>query len=841
MSRPERSPMHWPTFPDIPIYLDTGSSRAAAKSYGTTPTTPTTPEILPQGRPTYLSPAHINAPPISPAEPSPTTTIETSSDHRSVIWPIPEPPPEVITQQPRRPLLRFFPTDRPRVRLDESSSQAPQMSTDPEKQDHSDRKSRFGLGISDGPPRPPSIRIQPPPFDNEKVEPASNIAQRIEEKLWTYNSSGNVVERWLLEIVSWLISAVCMGAIIAVLVVLKDKPSSKWPFNSIGLTLNAFVSVLSRIAGAALLLPVAEALGQLKWSWFIRGDSKKMWDFEMFDNASRGPWGAFLLLIHTKGKTIAALGALVTIFALALDPFFQQVVSFPERWTLQDAHSSIARTVRYEPEFGVEYQNGIPIIQLDTVIQSVADPFFLDNGTKPMPFGNASRAEVPLSCPSSNCTWPSYETLGMCSQCVEAPELLNFTCMFTRVDWTSELNATESSYPNATVCGYFLNSTSETPILMSGYILGQDGKTKGEALLMRTLPLTTNSMRDPLYGDGSINFKDMRNPIVDALISSSTNIDDVYADEMPALHECVVSWCVKTIQSSYYLGTYEEEVTKVFLNETKGPYPYFTYEVPDEDIIMTDYIENVTISAPPTAQNFSQYGWGVNNSTQLYALMIFDRIFPSFTSVTNASAEPLLRWRTGHPTYVRTKILDFNPWLLPNNITHHMDRMVESITNAIRSSTSSESVFGQAFDNEIYVDVRWAWLSLPLILLFVSCVFLVSTVVKSATEKGQEELGDRDITLWSSRSLSETTSKIRFKGYPKNKSKELESQIICDARLEKFRECIYASYSEGAAEPTTTWVDLKLLPHPIAAIGRAISLQVAVIVRSEYRKMKSVE
>jgi hypothetical protein len=727
--------MHWPNFPDVPIYLDTGDNRSIAKTYGTTPTTPTTPEISTHGRPTYLSPAHINAPPVSSSEPSPTTTIETSSDHRSVIWPIPEPPPEVMTQQPRRPLLRFFPTDRPRVRLDTSLPQQPQQLSDPEKQDSTDRKSHRGLGISDGPPRPPSIRIQPPPFDSEKVEPASNIAQRIEEKLWSYNSSGNVIERWLLEIVSWLISAVCMGAIIAVLVVLKDKPSSKWPFDSIGLTLNAFVSVLSRIAGAALLLPVAEALGQLKWSWFIRGDSKKMWDFEMFDNASRGPWGAFLLLIHTKGKTIAALGALVTIFALALDPFFQQVVSFPTRWTLLETNSSIARVVRYEPVYHSDYENGIEMAMLDTDIQNVADLFFVANGTQAVPFGNGTRAEVPLSCPSSNCTWPSYETLGMCSQCADAPNLLDFACMLTRVDWTSTLSGNVSTYPNATVCGYFLNVTSEAPILMSGYIVDDDGN-KTEALMMRSLPLVTYPRRDPLWGDGSIHFKNVRNPVVDVLISSTAESADVYADKMPKLQECVLSWCVKTIQSSYDSGTYEEVVTDVFVNHTKGSYPWSTYDIPEEQVTYTDYLENVTFSEPAVDQNSSMYGWGLNNDTMLNTVVIFDRMFPSFTTHTNFTNIPVLRWRTGDFERVRTKLLDFNPWLLPNNITEHMERMAISITNAIRSSDSSSLVYGQAFDSEVYVKVTWGWLSLPLCLLFVSCVFLVSTVIKSATEKG---------------------------------------------------------------------------------------------------------
>lgn len=324
MSRPQKSPMHWPAFPDIPIYLDTGDERATAKTYGTTPTTPTTPDIVPPRRPTHLSPAHINAPPISPVEPSPTTTIETSSQ-RSIIWPIPEPPPEIQHQSDsRRPTLRFFPTQRPRVRLDNIPSlQIPSV----------DEKTPIsnihpGLGIINGPPKPPSIQISPP--INEKTDPSANIAQRIEETLWRYSASGNILKRWLLEVISWLFSAVCMAAVIGVLIHLKDEPLTKWTLaEKTGLTLNAYISILSKMAGAALILPVSEALGQLKWSWFLE-HSKQMWDFEIFDNASRGPWGSLLLLVRTKMRALAAVGALIMLCSLALDPFFQQVVDFPD-------------------------------------------------------------------------------------------------------------------------------------------------------------------------------------------------------------------------------------------------------------------------------------------------------------------------------------------------------------------------------------------------------------------------------------------------------------------------------------------------------------------------------
>ena len=749
LARRERSPTMankprgagpWPAYPDIPIYLDVQDDRSALKTYGTTPTTPTSPEVQMHTQPPRLDTTHLNA---EPAAICSATTIQTSSD-RSMIWPIPEPPPEVIQQeQARRPLLRFFPTDRPRVRLDGPSATATTNPTSQINEPKHKSKIDLGLGISNGPPKPPSIRIQPPVYENEKdnlkqkekakIESDSNIAQRIEEKLWTWNSSGNVIERWLLEMVSWLISAICMGAIIAVLVVLRDKPITKWPFDRIGLSLNTFVSVCSRIAGAALLLPVAEALGQLKWNWFINGGSKKMWDFEMFDNASRGPWGAFLLLIHTKGKTIAALGALVTIFCLALDPFFQQVVDLRSRWTLLPINSSIPRIVRYEPVYPVELVSGVPTSQNDPDLLAVADTFFLGNGTQPVLYGNGSLPNIPVSCPSSKCNWPRYETLGLCNQCAEVSQLLDFDCKFMRVDWTSNLNNNVSSYPNATVCGYFLNSTSKAPVLMSGYIADSANNSKNEALLMRTLPLVTNPDRASLWG-GSINFKDTRNPIVNVLISSTASAAEVYANKTPSLHECVLTWCVKTIESVYLQGTYHENVTNIYINETRGESPWFT-RVDSQGNAYTEYHSNVTINAPSTGQNFSKYGWGVRYLTMINTVEIFDRIFPSFTTAANASAGPLLRWRTGSPTIVRNRVLNWNPWLTPNNVTYHLDRLVGSMSDALRSTPSQELVYGQAFDRETYVFVRWSWLVLPVGLLLVSFIFLLATVVKSAVEK----------------------------------------------------------------------------------------------------------
>ncbi|ORY13276.1 hypothetical protein BCR34DRAFT_481322, partial [Clohesyomyces aquaticus] len=59
-------------------------------------------------------------------------------------------------------------------------------------------------------------------------------------------------------------------------------------------------SVFSAVAKAALILPVSEAIGQLKWMCFR--DESRLWGFLAFDGASRGPWGSLILLGTTRFK-----------------------------------------------------------------------------------------------------------------------------------------------------------------------------------------------------------------------------------------------------------------------------------------------------------------------------------------------------------------------------------------------------------------------------------------------------------------------------------------------------------------------------------------------------------
>jgi hypothetical protein len=239
------------------------------------------------------------------------------------------------------------------------------------------------------------------------------------------------------------------GAVIAILASLNNRPLARWP---LGLTV---ITVLSKVASAALILPISEAIGQLKWSWFHGDESKDAFDFEIFDKASRGAWGSVLLLVRTRGKSLAALGALLTVLLLAIDSFFQQVTELPERWT-ERGEGSIPKTIRYDPALVLAYESnafdGAPFVQANQDLVSALSPLFYgQDGIQRLPnSGNVTQVDIPISCPTSLCKWSPYLSLGVCSACSDVSDLLSYACLPMRMDWirNSTGPTTEHTYPN---------------------------------------------------------------------------------------------------------------------------------------------------------------------------------------------------------------------------------------------------------------------------------------------------------------------------------------------------------------------------------------------------------
>jgi hypothetical protein len=319
--------------------------------------------------------------------------------------------------------------------------------------------------------------------------------------------------------------------------------------------------------------------------------------------------------------------------------------------------------------------------------------------------------------------------------------MLEYACKISRFDWSSRspVYHDETKYPNTTMCGYFLNASSEFPVFMSGYSTTapsrSDNESQAEALLLRTLPLVKLVPDHQTLWGGSIHFKNVRNPLVDVIIVASDNAGNVFQNKVPVAHECVLSWCTKKIRSSYSFATYNEEILSTFINSTAGPDPWTSLPLPNSS---TDvyYNEDIVITSESSEKTY-----GMSNATHFHVWSTFLDIFPAFLTTANASEEPSLKYKTWSVLDSKpfTRKLKFNPWLSSNNVTRHFERMASSMTNLVRSSDSRESIVGSAYNKETFVHVQWAWLTFPFALLVLTLIFLVGTMRK--TSKGADETG----------------------------------------------------------------------------------------------------
>lgn len=111
---------------------------------------------------------------------------------------------------------------------------------------------------------------------------------------------------------------------------------------------NSFIGVLPTVGKASMMVPIAACLSQLKWRHYLRRPDR-LHSFQLFDDASRGPWGSMAMLFNMQRRALLACSlALVTLAALGIDPSAQQILDFPMRETeLRNATARLGRADNY--------------------------------------------------------------------------------------------------------------------------------------------------------------------------------------------------------------------------------------------------------------------------------------------------------------------------------------------------------------------------------------------------------------------------------------------------------------------------------------------------------------
>ncbi|KAI4182272.1 MAG: hypothetical protein L6R41_006081 [Letrouitia leprolyta] len=229
---------------------------------------------------------------------------------------------------------------------------------------------------------------------------------------------------WVWELVALLIAMACLVAIIVTVSTSHGKPLAKLP---LGITLNAAISIFSTIMKTTVLFCAAEIISQSKWLWFHR-QPQRLSDVELYDQASRGPWGALSMLWQVRCKYVStsegnerglklsrdssSLAALVILFSLGIDPFAQQLTHLQLESIAVDSEASI------------------PVQSLFSVYNCITNDCTSNN-----PLLNAESAvkaalvgskipETIASCPTGKCSWGPYQSLAVCHQCVDISDLV---------------------------------------------------------------------------------------------------------------------------------------------------------------------------------------------------------------------------------------------------------------------------------------------------------------------------------------------------------------------------------------------------------------------------------
>ena len=210
----------------------------------------------------------------------------------------------------------------------------------------------------------------------------------------------NIMRTWWLEISSCFLFLAAFAAIIATVYTFSGKRPPNWKY---GLTLNTFISIELVVLKAAMLLVVAEGLAQLKWRWFRH--ERALYDLTVYDDASRGPWGALLLLFKLRGRRLlSSLGALVILASLIIDPFVQQLVS------TQNCDVVVPHTDATIPR--TNYFNESSYTGADGSSASIG----LQNAVNAGVYSPGAIAA--FGCPTGNCTFTEpYSTFGYCGSC----------------------------------------------------------------------------------------------------------------------------------------------------------------------------------------------------------------------------------------------------------------------------------------------------------------------------------------------------------------------------------------------------------------------------------------
>ncbi|KAJ6008105.1 hypothetical protein N7540_012081 [Penicillium herquei] len=390
-------------------------------------------------------------------------------------------------------------------------------------------------------------------------------------------------------------------------------------------------------------------------------------------------------------------GAFLTIIALAVDPFAQQVLTFPVRSTEAANETASILSVHNYSSGVTEYHNGLSW----AYGLSISLPRAILSGVL------LSNTSLQPECSTGSCSYPGFVSLGVCGQCKDVTEQTIQDC---------KGDALEKEGSSWVISNSSINCTYISP---SGFNL---------TLNLNSITAFTEELQNLSFfavdywsaiSRFGVKTLDIDNPIT-SFIKISQNESILYtsnnftaAAPKPSLTECAIYWCEKEYAPSNYSGS-----------ATGTP------------IVQTQQLRSGTddqLTPLPGAKSLS-------NESSYYVYWQtsgdLDLLFQSVFTGTSHDVASQSTFTLG---------FTMNDFLQTSNISEIVDSISTKLTDAMRADGSSQKIRGIAFRDEVFIEVRWPWIILPLCVVLGSVFLLLATTI--ATREGI-------FVLWKSSVLS---------------------------------------------------------------------------------------
>jgi hypothetical protein len=503
----------------------------------------------------------------------------------------------------------------------------------------------------------------------ELLTPKENqpsISERGKQASW-YTSHG-----WLWEISAMVASLCCTSALVILLLEVQDAPYEDWRF-SIGL--NPTISTLTTIARGTLLLSVSSCLSQGKWLHFVK--RSQLHAMDVFDQASRGPLGALTIVLKSKTYLgLPTLAAAITVFALAIGPFTQQVVTYDQGSSdVQSQRASFDYAHTYASgarEFGSE--GGAPGLYGPTDENVDAD---MQGAIYRGLYQNQSQWTPSFNCPS-DCKWPdTYTVLGFAGTCenVTVATLATKHCALPDPDRSLQ-NCRMTTPRGVNIDTVFIPTVYETVSALNATIFEGPSQNQRTDIVVEPEIATYAFYKNRVDGM-------MATPEKEAVWECSLNLTAYKYSN------------VTSTSNAFEIGHTERiPLESGFGNRNTGFLTFNQSGIPELSVIARD----------------------------LGALKGF---FQS-TLFTGKSIQGESR---------PAPQLGCNPAFMTNNASDITTKLAKSMTDALQRSRGSQEFTGSYKQAVTYVRVRWVYLILLGVLEAAGTLLLIGTIIRAALKK----------------------------------------------------------------------------------------------------------